>query len=78
MARIESDRKMLEKNQNELESQLKNTTSESDSEEVKKRFRENMDIYEKSISVATAELESIETDLMIATEDPTNVDDTMA
>ena len=78
MARIESDQKMLEKNQTELESQLKNATSDSDSEEVKKRFRENMDIYEKSISVATAELESIETDLMIATEDPTNVDDTMA
>ena len=78
MARIESDQKMLEKNQTELESQLKNATSESDSEEVKKRFRENMDIYEKSISVATAELESIETDLKKATEDPAIVDENLA
>ena len=77
-ARIESDKKMLERNQAELESQLGKITSESDADDVKKRFRENMEFYEKSISTATAELESIETDLHIEAEESTLVDDEMA
>ena len=76
-ARIESDKKMLEKNQTELENQLKSVTSEPEAEEIKKRFRENMNIYEKSISAATAELESIESGLKIANEEPASVDEDM-
>ena len=69
---------MLEKNQVELDSQLQSVTSDAEAEEIKNRFRENMAIYEKSISAATAELESIELDLKIADEDPSIVEEEMA
>ena len=77
-ARIASNQTMLEKNQVELDSQLQSVTSDAEAEEIKNRFRENMAIYEKSISAATAELESIELDLKIADEDPSIVEEEMA
>ena len=78
-ARISSDKAMLEKNQHELDSQLKDITNDSEAEEVKDRFKENMSVYEKSISAATAELETIDSDLHIESEDPTpEVDEEMA